>query len=117
MRLPGRLVKPGQVVRGRELLRTRKGAAPCSSAESPWRCRLPYRMFLLINVLWVAEPAVVGYLGGKRSKAAEHQLSLISLWLLAAIIAVFADHRVRNSARLQGGYAGTSDGCINSDTR
>jgi len=45
-------------------------------------------MFLLINVLWVAEPAVVGYLGGKRSKAAEHQLSLISLGLLAAIIAV-----------------------------
>jgi len=47
-----------------------------------------YRMFLLINVLWVAETAVVGYLGGKRSKAAEHQLSLISLGLLAAIIAV-----------------------------
>ena len=114
-RLPRRLVKPEQVVRGRELLRTKGGRAvfigrftvalrvlvPGLAGTS----RLPYRRFLLFNilggVLWVAETAVVGYLVGKSYKAAEHQLSLISLGLFAAIIAVFGYHRARNSARLR----------------
>lgn len=115
-KLPTRLVRPEHVDRGRDLLRRRGGWAivlgrftaalralvPGLAGTS----RIPYRTFLLFNVVgavaWVTETALVGYLVGAGYRSAEHRLSLISAGLLAVIVAMLAYRAARRSERLTG---------------
>lgn len=114
-RLPQRIVKPEHIARGHELLRRQGGRAvfigrftaalrvliPGLAGTS----RIPYRRFLLYNVLggvaWSAETAVVGYLAGKSYRAAAHKLSIISLGLLAAVIIIILVRVLRRSERVR----------------
>lgn len=114
-RLPRWIVKPEHIERGRELLRRRGGRAvfigrftaalrvliPGLAGTS----RMPYRRFLLYNVLggvaWSTETAVVGYLAGKSYRAAEHKLSIISLGLLGVVLAVIVVRVLRRSSRVR----------------
>lgn len=114
-KLPRRIVKPEHIQRGHELLRQQGGRAvfigrftaalraliPGLAGTSG----IPYRRFLFYNVLgggaWAAETAVVGYLAGKGYRAAEHKLSIISLGLLALVIALLIVRVLRRSERVR----------------
>jgi len=114
-KLPRRIVKPEHIQRGHELLRQQGGRAvfigrftaalraliPGLAGTSG----IPYRRFLFYNVLggvaWAAETAVVGYLAGKSYRAAEHKLSIISLGLLALVIALIIVRVLRRSQRVR----------------
>ncbi len=114
-RLPRRIVKPEHIARGQELLRRQGGRAvfigrftaalrvliPGLAGTSG----LPYRRFLLYNVLggvaWAAETAVVGYLAGKSYRAAAHRLSIISLGLLGLVVMLILIRILRRSERVR----------------
>lgn len=114
-RLPRRLVKPEHVQRAKALIDRRRGWAiflgrftAALRALMPGMAglaRLPYRSFLLWNVLggaaWATETTLVGYLAGRGYRAAEHRLSLIGSGLLALIIAGYAVARLRDHPRVR----------------
>src|SRR6266702_3532403 len=114
-RLPGRLVKPEHVERGKTLLRRRGGRAVFIGrftaalrvlvAGLAGMSGLPYRRFLAFNVAgavaWSAETALVGYAAGASYRAAEHRLSLIGFGLLGVIVLGYAALRLRRQPKVQ----------------
>jgi len=115
-RLPRRLVKPEHVQRAKALIDRRRGwsiflgrftaALRALMPGMAGLARLPYRSFLLWNVLggtaWATETTLVGYLAGRGYRAAEHRLSLIGFGLLALIIGGYALVRLREQPRVRG---------------
>lgn len=117
-RLPKRLVKPEHLDRGRDLLRRKGGRAvflgrftaalraliPGLAGTS----RLPYRSFLVFNVLggisWVIVTALTGYAVGSSYRSAEKRLSLISFGILA-VVAIAIIYRVLRRSERAGGWA------------
>jgi undecaprenyl-diphosphatase len=114
-KFPKWLIKPESIEKAQDLLRRKGGRAvfigrftaalralvPGLAGSS----RLPYRRFLVFNVLggvlWVAAIALVGYFAGGSFRAAEHGVSLISFGILAVVAAAVVYHFLRESNRVR----------------
>ncbi|MCA1671781.1 MAG: bifunctional DedA family/phosphatase PAP2 family protein [Actinobacteria bacterium] len=113
--LPTWLVKPENIEKAQDLLRSNGGFAvfigrftaalralvPGLAGSS----RLAYRRFLIFNVLggvlWVTVIALVGYFAGSSFHAAEHRVSLISFGVLAVVVAAVVYHFLSHSERVR----------------
>lgn len=101
-RVPPRLLRPTHVAAAKALLRRLGGKAVFVGRFTaalrvlvPGLCgmaRVPYRTFLTFNVAggvtWVAAYAVAGYLAGDAWQRLQHQLSVASYLLVAALAVI-----------------------------
>jgi undecaprenyl-diphosphatase len=114
-KIPTWLVKPDNIEKAQTALRGNGGRAvfigrftaalraliPGLAGSSG----LPYRRFLIFNVLggalWVTAVALVGYFAGSSFRTAEHRVSLISLGVLALVVAAVTYHFLSQSDRVR----------------